>query len=221
VTKKTPASHRQPSRRRRVGKLRGGKNGWEPRSQILARVERVVLLHEQGQTQEEIARDVGVSQAAVSKILQRVDLRGLAVLDQQLAALKMRRLRMLEYMSREGRRAWEHSKQGRVRKRQRKATSPSGSPIVTHEILVDEQPDPRMLDQARKAEEVIAAVCGFTGAAPRGGRALAEPPVADLTPEEIAARLNALLDEAPPEPNASDVVTDMAAPEHDPEGDRD
>jgi hypothetical protein len=162
-------------RRRRVGKLRGGKGGWEPRSEIVDRAERVVTLQEQGWTQDAIAREVGVSQPAVSKLLQRLDRRALAALDQELASHKMRRLRILEYVSREGRRAWEHSKQGRVRKRQRKATSPSGAPVVTHEILVDEQPDPRMLDQARKAEEVLAEVCGFTGAAARGGRALAEP----------------------------------------------
>jgi DNA-binding MarR family transcriptional regulator len=126
-------------------------------------VERVVTLSEQGQTQEEIADVVGISQPAVSKILHRMEQRGLAALDVQLASLKMRRLRILEYMSREGRRAWEQSKQGRVRKRQRKAIDASGTEIVVHELLVDEHPDPRMLDQARKAEEALAEVCGFTG----------------------------------------------------------
>ena len=69
-------------RRRRVGKLRGGKGGWEPRSRVLARLEQVVKLYEQGHTQDEIARQVGISQPAVSRILHRVDVRALAALDQ-------------------------------------------------------------------------------------------------------------------------------------------
>ena len=214
--KKTPALR---PRRRRVGKLRGGKGGWEPRSQILARQERVLELDAKGTvTQDEMARDVGVTQAAVSKILQRANLRAGAATDQQIASLKAKRLRILEYVSREGRRAWELSKQGRTRKRQRKATGPSGAPVVTHEILVDEQPDPRWLDQARKAEEAIAEVCGFTGGAGRAGRVPAEPlPLPDLTPEEMAARLNAILEETQVEPSA-DIVTDAATADTNPDG---
>ena len=220
MTKKKKPTPRPgpPPRRRRVGKIRGGKGGWEPRSRILARLERVVMLQEQGSTQDEIARDVGVSQAAVSRMLQRVDLRAIAALDQQLASLKMRRLRILEYVSREGRHAWEQSKHGRVRKRQRKATGPSGAPVVTHELLVDEHPDPRMLDQARKAEEAIAEVCGLTGGARSVARVPAEPlPLADLTPEEIAARLNALLEETLAQLGATDGARNAAASD-DPDG---
>jgi hypothetical protein len=66
-----------------------------------------------------------------------------------------------------------------VRKHQRKATTASGDQSVSHEVVVDEHPDPRMLDQARKAEEVIALVCGFTGGG-QGAPATPRPHEADV-----------------------------------------
>jgi hypothetical protein len=190
------------ARRRRVGKLRGGKDGYEPRSRLLERAAHVLALHEQGLTQEAIGQTEGISQAAVSKILRRADERAVAALAQQWIARKMRSLRLLEYLSREGRRAWEMSKQGRVRKRQRKADGAGGEPTVTHEIFVDEQPDPRMLDQARKAEEVIAEICGFI-AVGRSDRDRIDAAVPALSFEEVAARLNAILASAPETSTAS------------------
>ncbi len=67
----------------------------------------------------------------------------------------------MEYLSREGRRGWEQSKTGRVRRRQRKAAGADGVPVVTQEVMVDEHPDPRMLDQARKAEEALVDMLGL------------------------------------------------------------
>ena len=85
---------------------------------------------EEGWRQEAIADHLGITQAAVSKILRRVDERALRVVADQVAYLKMRGARHLEYLSREGRRGWEQSKQGRVRRRQTKGvglTAPRSS----------------------------------------------------------------------------------------------
>jgi predicted transcriptional regulator len=163
---------------------------------------RVLALHEQGYTQEVIAKELDVSQAAVSKILQRADARAAATLEPQLAARRMRQIRMLEHLSREGRSAFERSKQGRIRKRQRQATGESGAPVVTQEVVIDEQPDPRWLDEARKSEEALNELLGLTGRSSRGSAVAAAPPsLPDLTPDEIAARLNALLEIIPADPD--------------------
>ena len=93
-----------------------------------------------------------MSQAAVSKILRRTDERALERINAERTQVKMRRSRHLEYISREGRRGWETSKEGRVRRRQRKVADADGTTVVTQDVVVDEQPDPRFLDQARKSE---------------------------------------------------------------------
>ena len=53
---------------------RGGKGGAEPRSVIRRREHQVLTLTEQGWRQEAIAADLGITQAAVSKVLRRVAL---------------------------------------------------------------------------------------------------------------------------------------------------
>ena len=54
---------------------RGGKGGAEPRRVIRQREHQVLTLTEQGWRQEAIADHLGITQAAVSKILRRVDAR--------------------------------------------------------------------------------------------------------------------------------------------------
>ena len=102
---------------------RGGKGGAEPRSVIRGREHQVLTLTEEGWRQEAIADHLGITQAAVSKILRRVDERALRVVADQVAYRKMRGARHLEYLSREGRWGWEQSKQGRVRRRQTKGAT--------------------------------------------------------------------------------------------------
>lgn len=155
---------------------RGGKGGAEPRTTIREREQRVLALSEQGWTQHAIAEELGVTQAAVSKILLRLDERALRLLASEMAHLKMRRARHLEYLSREGRRGWENSKQGRIRRRQRKAMGDGGTPVVTQDVVVDEHPDPRMLDQARKAEESLMHMFGFTTPVARAANEAAPDP---------------------------------------------
>jgi len=137
---------------------------------IREREQRVLTLSEQGWTQQAIATEVAITQAAVSKILRRLDERALQTTAAERAHHLARRTRHLEYISREGRRGWEESKKGRVRRRQRKAIAPDGMPVVIQDVSVEESPDPRMLDQSRKAEESLLTLCG-AGASPRAERA--------------------------------------------------
>ena len=150
------------SPRARRQSARGGKGGGEALVTIRAREQQVLELSEQGCTQQMIAKEVGVTQAAVSKILRRADGRALERINADRTQVKMRRSRHLEYISREGRRGWETSKQGRVRRRQRKVADANGATVVTQDVVVDEQPDPRFLDQARKSEEALANFHGLT-----------------------------------------------------------
>ena len=71
---------------------------------IRGREHQVLTLTEEGWRQEAIADHLGITQAAVSKILRRVDERALRVVADQVAYRKMRGARHLEYLSREGRR---------------------------------------------------------------------------------------------------------------------
>jgi len=132
---------------------RGGQGGHEPRARIRTRELRVLELDIQGMSQHDIAAEVGVSQAAVSKILKRVSLRlygeQLETLDRQ----KVRHTLRLESLFREAMRAWEASKADATRKRQRKSEGGSGgSGATVAELVVENQHgDPRYLEQARKA----------------------------------------------------------------------
>ena len=185
---------------------RGGKGGAEPRRVIRQREHQVLTLTEQGWRQEAIADHLGITQAAVSKILRRVDERALRVVADQVAYLKMRGTRHLEYLSREGRWGWEQSKQGRVRRRQTKGARADGTPVVTQDVVIDEHPDPRMLDQARKAEEALAALFGLTGSTSSAGRSDPRrqsdlPPLLRLT-DDTLERIDA--DLTPPRDPQSD-----------------
>ena len=157
------------SPRARQRRARGGKEGAEARATVREREQRVLEFSEQGWTQKAIAKEVGVTQAAVSKILRRTDERALEKINADRAQVKMRRARHLEYISREGRRGWETSKHGRVRRRQRKVADADGETVVTQDVVVDEQPDPRFLDQARKSEEALANLLGLTTTPRRAG----------------------------------------------------
>jgi hypothetical protein len=106
-----------------------------------------------GWPQHRIAADLGVSQAAVSKILKRVDLRLLRELSVMVERQKVRHTLRLEHLFAEAMRAWEESKADTTRRRQRKTQAGSGGAGATvAEIVVEVQHgDPRYLEEARKA----------------------------------------------------------------------
>lgn len=171
----------------------GGKNGSEPRARIREREQRVVTLHMQGWTQQEIAAQENLSQPGVSKILRRVDKRAIKELGAQWVSHTVRRLRNLDYLSREARREWENSKKGHIRRRQKKAGGGSSDVVLSQEVMIDEHPDPRLLEQARKAEETILNTLGAD--AIQACKAQTAPShLPDLTADEMARRVNALLE---------------------------
>ena len=139
--------------RKHAGRGRGGQQGHEPRARIRTRETRAVELSIQGWSQAQIALDLGVSQAAVCKILQRVDARVVREMTNEGARQKARHTVRLEYVYGQSMRAWEASKKGSTRRRQRKSqASASGDGATVAEIVVDEgHGDPRYLREAREA----------------------------------------------------------------------
>jgi hypothetical protein len=105
------------SRRRRG---RGGQGGHEPQARIRTRELRAMELTVLGWPQHQIAADLGVSQAAVSKILKRVEVRLLREQAAMVERQKARHTARLEHLFAEAIRAWEQSKADTTRRRQRK-----------------------------------------------------------------------------------------------------
>src|SRR5207248_9927611 len=106
-----------------------------------------------GWRQHQIAGDLGVSQAAVSKILKRAETRVLQDLTSVVERQKARHTLRLEHLFAEAMRAWDASKADTTRRRQRKTDGGSGGAGATvAELVVENQHgDPRYLDEARKA----------------------------------------------------------------------
>ena len=142
------------TRRRRTTTSRGGKQGWEPATRLRAREQRAVSLAVQGWTQSDIARDLRVSQAAVSKILARADARALPELVERVERQKVRQTQRLEHLFTELMRAWEHSKADATRRRQRKSESARGTKggaTTMSEVVIEAQyGDPRYIEETRK-----------------------------------------------------------------------
>lgn len=153
-------------KRRRRG--RGGKNGHEPRVRVRQREQTVVRLATQGRSQQEIAREVGVTQAAVSRILQRVDDRWLRENVDWVARHKADQTRKLDHLFREALRAWECSKAQRTRRRQRKTGGgDQGLDGTMAEVIVDDSHgDPRYLEAARRTLQDRARLWGALAADP-------------------------------------------------------
>jgi predicted DNA-binding protein (UPF0251 family) len=137
--------------RRRRG--RGGQGGHEPRARIRTRELRAMELTVLGWSQHQIAADLGISQAAVSKILKRAEIRVLRELTAIVERHKARHSLRLEHIFAEALRAWEQSKADTTRRRQRKSDSgPGGTGSTVAEVVVENQHgDPRYLEEARKA----------------------------------------------------------------------
>ena len=99
---------------------RGGQGGYEPRARIRTREQRALELCTLGWSQHLIAADLGVTQAAVSKLLARVEQRLLRELKDTVERQKARQSYRLEHQYAQAMRAWEASKADTQRKRQRR-----------------------------------------------------------------------------------------------------
>jgi len=136
----------------RRGRGRGGRGGHEAPLAVRNREQRAMQLAAQGATQTEIARDLGISQPAVSKLLRRVEVRVFNETVRARGGHKARVMLRLEFLFRESLHAWERSKADTTRRRQRKVLGATGSGGSIAEVVVENQHgDPRYLEQARKA----------------------------------------------------------------------
>lgn len=132
---------------------RGGQGGHEPRTRVRTRELRAMELAVLGWSQYQIAADLGISQAAVSKILKRIETRILQELAETVERQKARHTLRLENLFAEAMRAWEQSKADSTRRRQRKTQGRAGGAgaIVAEVVVENQHGDPRYLDEARKA----------------------------------------------------------------------
>jgi hypothetical protein len=132
---------------------RGGQGGHEPRARIRTRELRALELATLGWSQHRIAADLGISQAAVSKLLRRVETRVLRELIDLVDRQKVRHTLRLEHLYAEAMGAWEQSKTDTTRRRQRKTEGGTGgaSASVAEIVVENQHGDPRYLDEARKA----------------------------------------------------------------------
>lgn len=108
------------------GRARGGRGGCEPRLLIRTREARVLELSTRGWSQRAIASELGISQPAVSKILQRTEDRALATLHRDRVRLIVRHLRQREHLYAQAHQGWDRSCSDRERRTQRRTTTPDG-----------------------------------------------------------------------------------------------
>jgi DNA-binding CsgD family transcriptional regulator len=172
---------RTPRQRRR-----GGRGGAEPKALIVDREATVWEWSCRGLRQRAIAERVGISQAAVSKILRRVQRRveaGMSATHARMQAQHVDRLELVLAAALDG---WEASRTDRTRRRQRQVDGSAGSEAQDRmaEIVVETRAgDARFL---REARETIALL--MTIAPP-------VPPSADVPAPSVAERLRTLSDE--------------------------
>ena len=172
------------TRRRRP---RGGKGGSEPRTHVRLREVQALQAILEGRSQHEIARTLGVSQPAVSKMLKRIEERQLSDVTWRVERQRARHSLRLEYLYSEAIRAWRASQEDALRRRQRK-TDGAGSPSTVAEVISERQHgDPRYLEEARRALADLRTLWGVD--APERLSVDATSPYASMSDEAVAAEL--------------------------------
>ncbi len=196
--------------RRRRG--RGGQGGHEPRTRIRTRERRAMELATVGWSQHQIAADLGISQAAISRILARIETRILRELAETVERQKARHTVRLEHLYAEAIRAWDQSKADTTRRRQRKTQGGAGGAGATvAEIVVENQHgDPRYLNEARKALADLRKLWGLDAPQQLDVRATRNPcdGMSEEALREELARQSLLIDATlSPDPTTIEAVT--------------
>ena len=167
----------------------GGQGGHEPRARIRTRELRALELTNLGWSQHQIAADLGISQAGVSKLLKRVELRILQELTETVERQKARQTLRLEHLFAEAMRAWTDSKTDMTRRRQRKTQAGSGTGATIAEIVTEiKHGDPRYLEEARKALADHRKIWGLDAPQKVDVRA-SRNPYADMTEDDLRAEV--------------------------------
>jgi predicted transcriptional regulator len=131
---------------------------------VYTRAQRAWALDAAGWSQREIAQELGVSQAAVCKILQRAADLAVAQLRDDEARHLVKALNRETYLFREAVRGYERSQQDQTRRRQRQVTDAQGHVLrgVVEVDVLERDGDPRFLDQAGRALERAETLNGLT-----------------------------------------------------------
>ena len=119
---------------------RGGRGGYEPRLRIRTRGARAVALATRGWSQRAIAQELGISQPAVCKILQRAEDGALALLHRERVRLLVRHLRQREHLFAQAHEGWDRSCRDREQRTQRRTTDADGRTQTT--VVLHQEPRP-------------------------------------------------------------------------------
>lgn len=173
---------------RRARRPRGGRGGAEPQARVRLRELQVMEHTLEGRTQHDIARELGISQPAVCKILQRIEDRLLADVAWKVERHRARQTMRLEFIYGEAVRAWKASKQETLRKRQRQTGAAAGAGTTMAEITSEHRHgDPRFLDEARRALQDLRTLWGID--APERISIDATTHLASMSDEAVEAEL--------------------------------
>jgi DNA-binding CsgD family transcriptional regulator len=169
--------------RRRRG--RGGRGGAEPVGRVRQRELETVERHLQGMSQRQIAMELDISQAAVSKILARVERRALGDHAELVMRMKGQQTLQLDHIRQQAMAAWHASKTEATRRRQRRVEGGTDESQTIAEVTVESTyGDARYLSEARAALADLRKLWGLD--APQKVDVRATPnPYMDLTDEAL------------------------------------
>jgi hypothetical protein len=137
-----------------------------------------------GRTQQEIATVLGVTRSAVGKMIDLAQKTTIAKMEDVVRTVKVRDINRLDYIIREGLRAWDQSKRGGVKKAL-KSGEDGNTVTVTKQRSYGE---PRYLGVAVEAMERQARLLGLD--APAKAITVAyERPLKDLSEEDLRREL--------------------------------
>jgi len=169
-------------------KGRGGKGGAEPTLRIRLREQQALQMHLEGQSQHSIAAALDVTQAAVSKILKRIEERLHADLARSYERQRARQLLRLEHLYAVAMKAWQQSVSTEsIRRRQRKSDGSGGTGTVAEIVSESAAGDPRYLEQGRRVLEDLRNLLGLD--APRAMALDVTAPYQSLSDEAVMAEL--------------------------------
>ena len=144
------------------GRRHGGQGGAEPRARIASRAEEVLRLTIHGFSQRQVAKQLQISQPAVSKILRRLaeeHAKANTSAFEQHVFIAEQKYRTVYQKALEG---FDRSQQPRTRRTQRHASGDPKGAVAAEIQVVDSEGDPRYLEQARKALEGLERTQGLT-----------------------------------------------------------
>lgn len=135
--------------------------------------------------QRQIAMDLGISQAAVSKILARADRRALSDQGELLIRMKGQQTLQLDHIRQQSMAAWHASKAEATRRRQRRVERAADEPQTIAEVTVESSyGDARYLAEARAALADLRKLWGLDAPQKVDVRAI-QNPYKDLTDEAL------------------------------------